>query len=67
MSALPIVGSSAGSSLPDFVRVESAELADGLLTLELRREIPEAMKPQTIEIGAPRRELKAVDDNRDAA
>jgi molecular chaperone IbpA len=52
--------------LADFVRVESAELADGLLTLELRREIPEAMKPQTIEIGAPRRELKAVDGNRDA-
>jgi molecular chaperone IbpA len=38
--------------LADFVRVESASLADGLLTIELVREIPEAMKPQKIAIGA---------------
>jgi molecular chaperone IbpA len=38
--------------LADFVRVESAALADGLLTIELVREIPEAMKPQKIAIGA---------------
>ena len=38
--------------LADFVRVESADLADGLLTIELVREIPEAMKPQKIAIGA---------------
>jgi molecular chaperone IbpA len=38
--------------LADFVRVESAGLADGLLTIELIREIPEAMKPQKIAIGA---------------
>ena len=38
--------------LADFVRVESADLADGLLTIELIREIPEAMKPQKIAIGA---------------
>ena len=38
--------------LADFVRVESANLADGLLTIELVREIPEAMKPQKIAIGA---------------
>jgi molecular chaperone IbpA len=38
--------------LADFVRVESAGLADGLLTVELVREIPEAMKPQKIAIGA---------------
>ena len=37
--------------LADFVRVESADLRDGLLTLELVREIPEAMKPRRIEIG----------------
>ena len=36
--------------LADFVRVESAELRDGLLTLELVREIPEAMKPRKIAI-----------------
>jgi molecular chaperone IbpA len=37
--------------LADFVRVASADLADGLLTIELVREIPEAMKPQKIAIG----------------
>lgn len=41
--------------LADFVRVESADLRDGLLTIDLIREIPEAMKPRKIEIsgGAP--------------
>ena len=37
--------------LADFVRVTGATLADGLLSIELAREIPEAMKPRTIEIG----------------
>jgi molecular chaperone IbpA len=37
--------------LADFVRVTSAELADGLLVIELVREVPEAMKPRKIEIG----------------
>ncbi len=37
--------------LADFVRVDAANLADGLLTVELVREVPEAMKPKTIEIG----------------
>lgn len=41
--------------LADFVRVESADLADGLLTIDLVREVPEAMKPKKIAInGAPR-------------
>jgi len=37
--------------LADFVRVSGAELSDGLLRIELEREIPEAMKPRKIEIG----------------
>jgi molecular chaperone IbpA len=37
--------------LADFVRVTGADLADGLLTIELAREIPEAMKPRKIAIG----------------
>lgn len=37
--------------LADFVRVSSADLRDGLLAIELVREIPEAMKPRKIEIG----------------
>ncbi len=47
--------------LADFVRVDDARLNDGLLTVELVREIPEAMKPKTISIktGAP---LIAVED-----
>jgi len=36
--------------LADFVRVESANLADGLLTIELVREVPEAMKPKKIAV-----------------
>lgn len=41
--------------LADFVRVEDARLNDGLLTIDLVREVPEALKPQTIAIktGAP--------------
>jgi molecular chaperone IbpA len=37
--------------LADFVRVEAADMKDGLLSLDLVREIPEAMKPRKIEIG----------------
>jgi len=36
--------------LADFVRVENANLADGLLTIELVREVPDAMKPRKIAI-----------------
>lgn len=37
--------------LADHVRVEGADLKKGLLTISLKREVPEAMKPQKIEIG----------------
>jgi molecular chaperone IbpA len=36
--------------LADYVRVLDAHLENGLLHIELRREIPEAMKPRKIEI-----------------
>ncbi len=36
--------------LADFVRVEEATLADGLLTVALVREVPDAMKPRKIAI-----------------
>ena len=39
--------------LADFVRVEAANLEDGLLVIDLVREVPEAMKPRKISIGAP--------------
>ncbi len=37
-------------NLADHVRVSGARLDNGLLHIELEREIPEAMKPRTIEI-----------------
>lgn len=36
--------------LADYVRVENAELADGLLVIDLVREVPEAMKPKKIAV-----------------
>ncbi|MES9876915.1 MAG: Hsp20 family protein [Candidatus Sedimenticola sp. PURPLELP] len=36
--------------LADYVRVDGAEIRDGLLHVELVREIPEAMKPRRVEI-----------------
>ena len=36
--------------LADFVQVKSADLKDGILSIELVREIPEEMKPRRIEI-----------------
>ena len=37
--------------LADHVKVTGAQLADGLLTIELQREIPESMRPRRITIG----------------
>ena len=39
--------------LADYVLVTRADLADGLLSVELARELPEALKPRRIEIGVP--------------
>ncbi|HVP85838.1 MAG TPA: Hsp20 family protein [Rhizomicrobium sp.] len=38
-------------NLADYVRVRVANLANGLLTIDLERELPEAMKPRRIPIG----------------
>lgn len=37
--------------LADYVRVQNADLEDGLLVIDLVREVPEAMKPKKIAIG----------------
>jgi molecular chaperone IbpA len=37
--------------LADHVKVTGASLVNGLLTIDLKREIPEAVKPRRIEIG----------------
>ncbi len=36
--------------------VTDAHLADGLLSISLKRELPEALKPRRIEISAPKAE-----------
>jgi molecular chaperone IbpA len=38
--------------LAEYVVVTAADLADGLLSISLKRELPEALKPRRIEIGA---------------
>jgi len=40
--------------LADYVRVDGANLEDGLLTIDLVREVPEAMKPKKIPVGSQR-------------
>ena len=59
--------------LADHVKVTGANLADGLLTIDLVREIPEAMKPRRIEIGRaqtqslPGTETKQIEGDQQAA
>ena len=38
-------------ALADHIQVRGADLKDGMLSIELVREVPEAMKPRKIEIG----------------
>ena len=47
--------------LADHVIVESADLTNGLLTVTLRRELPEALKPRTIAIGTAAHDQKVID------
>ena len=52
--------------LADYVRVENADLADGLLVIDLVREVPEAMKPKKILVGG-QKPLEIVEgDKKDA-
>ncbi|MBA3054313.1 MAG: Hsp20 family protein [Sphingomonadales bacterium] len=46
--------------LADFVRVENANLEDGLLVIDLVREVPDAMKPKKVSIGT-QKSLSVVD------
>jgi molecular chaperone IbpA len=43
--------------LADYVRVDGADLQDGLLHIDLKREVPEAMKPRRIEIRSQKERL----------
>jgi molecular chaperone IbpA len=51
--------------LADYVEVLGAKLSDGILTVDLKREVPEAMKPRKISINAPA-ERQAQIENRAA-
>lgn len=53
--------------LADYVRVDNADLADGLLIIDLVREVPEAMKPKKIALGKPGLEIVQQDDDARAA
>ncbi|KRW93114.1 Hsp20 family protein [Paracoccus sp. PXZ] len=49
---IPVRGFERRFELADHVKVEGAELHDGLLTITLQREIPEEMKPRRIDIAS---------------
>ena len=53
--------------LADHVKVTSASLADGLLTVELTREIPEILRPRQIEIAGAAAERRPAQIERQAA
>ncbi|MBH0113456.1 Hsp20 family protein [Novosphingobium sp. YJ-S2-02] len=55
--------------LADYVRVDGADLADGLLVIDLVREVPEAMKPKKIAIGGNTLTVieNAKDEDKDSA
>ncbi len=50
--------------LADHVRVENADLVNGLLTIDLVREVPEAMKPKKISVNG-QANLEIVDSGKD--
>ena len=47
--------------LADYVRVKGADLKNGLLHIDLAREVPEAMKPRKIEIAAAQNKSKQIE------
>ena len=53
--------------LADYVVVTEAAMADGLLTIELKRELPEQLKPRTVAIGVPQRQISASINEQQAA
>jgi molecular chaperone IbpA len=50
-------------ALADHIQVRNADLKDGLLSIELVREIPEAMKPRKINIGGSERQERSAIGN----
>src|SRR5690606_14887405 len=54
-------------NLADHVKVVGASLENGLLHIDLEREVPEAMKPRSIEIGKSNARLLDVEKKEKAA
>lgn len=52
--------------LADHIRVVGAELANGLLHIDLKREVPEAMKPRTIAINGASKAQPQIIENKAA-
>src|SRR4051794_30750329 len=46
-------------ALADHINVKAADMKDGLLSIDLVREIPDAMKPRKIDIGASQRQERS--------
>jgi molecular chaperone IbpA len=53
--------------LAEHVKVSGANLVNGLLNVELQREVPEAMKPRKIEITNARKSAEVIDAKTRAA
>jgi molecular chaperone IbpA len=53
-------------NLADYVQVKSANFDNGLLRIELLREIPEAMKPRRIAINEAARDRKEIEQKKAA-
>jgi molecular chaperone IbpA len=54
-------------NLADYVEVVGADLQNGLLSINLMKEIPEAMKPKTIAIGQSQNAIEHDAKNRNSA
>jgi molecular chaperone IbpA len=50
--------------LADFIKVTDADLQDGLLSIDLVREIPEAMRPRKVSIGGARTHNETIDSDK---
>jgi molecular chaperone IbpA len=53
--------------LADYVVVAGATMTDGLLTIDLKRELPEALKPRSISIGSSPKQIAPPVDDKQAA
>lgn len=51
--------------LADFVEVDSATFEDGLLSITLKRVVPDEMKPRKIEVNAGAGRMKQVTDSKE--